>query len=267
MRLTVAVLGIATTSFWGCNVSPPVQSLEETIASIRKSRDGKLRPEEYKLLGQYDYFSIIDESERRHLQKVLNALYTDKGKVGKKAISPESIRADIAKLNPSRSAPGLVGAAKAIAADYDGLSDEDKYRLKKFLATQIEWQELQAAMNKEFASLVDNILEKFNGKLLLFEMETLKSLRLQGIRSRTFAQFITNLLGDIYGDTPKFEPVTIPEFRAMLEKTRNKVYIPLRDEAEGHLIGALYSATPEQRIRVKGWLKYYDYLLTLVPSK
>ena len=253
MRLTSAVLGIASTALWGCKEKVSVEDLEKQIAGIKKDFDGKLHALEIGVLDDAGDFHDMRSSDRRFAKKLMNRVYKDKNS----AVTKADIEAAIAELEQLGGAGRTVDEAKAALAQFDTLNPDQNARIGAFLRTEIERRKEFAARIKAVTDRIPRIKSNFGANLLSFELQLLDRIQQEPLRFAAESKFFTELLDKIYDVTPKFKAVTKVEIEEMLKKTDGKSEYTGGTGLEYVLDN--YEKVPEPALkRVKGWFKYLD---------
>jgi hypothetical protein len=88
MRITIAILGLASTTLWGCSDNVSGEDLKKEVADIRKKYDGRLHQLELGFVGPDVDFTRYDSSTRRFAKRLLKSAYKD----AKDPITEQEIR-------------------------------------------------------------------------------------------------------------------------------------------------------------------------------
>lgn len=260
MRITVSVLGIASTALWGCSDDVSKEDLTKQVANIKKKYGTKLHDLETAALDGFGDFAGSRSSDRRFYKKALKSAYGD----AKKPITEDEIRAAIAELQENGGDAATEAAALAMLQQFQTIDDEQNMRLGAGLRAAVARKKELVARKKGVSDKLVAIEAKFKD-LIDFEEEMIAQVDTEEIKYASDSKFFNELLDSIYGDKLKFKPVTKKEVEDMLTKTNGKLRVTSR--LLGDLRDGLDNLTEVQRKRAKGWFKYIERDLERLAAK
>ena len=251
MRITIAVLGIASTALWGCKEKVSSEDLVKLVAEIQKDNEGKLHPLEVEMLDLENDFKDLDSSERRNTKKVLTTAFK-KAKTPMTRAEMEAANAELAKLKGYAEPDAWY---RSVLDQFDTLTPEQNARMSAILRAEISFAKVVFARRKAVTDRITAIWDEFISDLVVFEVRLLNFIQLEPLEREAESKFYTELLESIYGEKTNNRAVTKKEIEEMITKTSE---ISKYSNGLDYVL-AKYEEIPEPTLkRVKGWFKYLD---------
>ncbi len=252
MRITIAILGLASTTLWGCKNDVTQENLGKQIANIRKEFNGKLHDIEIAGLDRAQELALASSSsDRRYLQKTLKHVFGN----AKKPITKEHVGEIHRELGDYDGTEAAQGMAQVMLDQWEELSEEQRARIGASLNAELERKKLYAERGNAIVAKVEAIEAKFpEPQLLQFELGMMKSLPDERLSSARF-KLNNDALDSIYTENPKYSEVTKQEITQMLGNLPSESRY---QQSLQYVYDHYETLTPAQRKRVKGWYEFIN---------
>lgn len=253
MKISIAILGLTSFSLLGCSDHVSGEDLNKEAANIRKKYDGRLHQLELWTVDPEHDFNKEDSSTRRFAKRLLNSAYKD----AKDPITEQEIEDAMAQDGNDR-------LGELMLEQFDTINGEQNKRLGAIFRQIYDRKKKEAAREKEILDKLQDIENKFAGKLHRLEYGFIGMVRFKKLVTGEAAKFYNELLDSIYCDRPKYSPITEPEIRAMIEKINSGFEYddPMLVRAYASRLLNDYATIPEMtKKRVKGWFDNLERLI------
>jgi hypothetical protein len=252
MRITVAILGLASTTLWGCKNDVTQENLEKQIANIKKEFNGKLHDIEIAGLDRAQELAhASSSSDRRYLQKTLKHVFGN----AKKPITKEhvgEIHHELGKYDGTEAAQGM---AQAMLDQWETFSEEQRARIGAALIAELERKKLYIERGYAIVAKVEAIQMKFpEPQVLRFERDMMNSLADDRLSSARF-KLNNDALDSIYTENPKYSEVTKQEITHMLGNLPSESRY---QQSLQYVLDHYDELTPAQLKRLKGWYEFIN---------
>jgi hypothetical protein len=253
MRITVAILGLASTTLWGCKNDVTQENLEKQIANIRTEYEGKLHELEIAGLDRAQELAHApSSSDRRYLQKRLKHVFGN----ANKPITKEQIGEILEELGKYKGTQEAHYMGQALLSRFDTSTEEQRARIGASLNAELERKRIFAERRNAIVAKIQAIEAKFpDTQLLEFEKKTMKILSDDRLSSASLKLY-NDVLDSIYTENPKYSEATKVEITHMLGKMRTSFHYSLQSVLDNY-----DELTPAQRKRVKGWFEFINRMI------
>jgi hypothetical protein len=248
MRITIAILGLASTTLWGCSDNVSGEDLKKEAADIRKKYDGRLHELELEFVDPFVDFTRFDSSTRRFAKKLLKSAYKD----AKDPITEQEIRDALADLRQLGVYEGNMRLGIQMLHQFKQIDADQNKRLGAAFRQKYQREKKIAVDRKGVLDKIQAIETKYRGQLDGIEYEELDLIKFHSFLGEK-AQSYNELLDSIYCDNPKYSPVTKSDIEAMIKRSSEWNARSLQDLLRD------YDTIPDStKKRIKGWFGYID---------